>query len=839
MRSALPLLAVLTACGSQVQPGPAGRRETGAGRQPCRLAGGLAAPPVWQDDGGRAEVTVGGRPCARTFSLATTAPLLVASPASPRRFAERGDRPAIRTGNDLFDALYALAHEEAGEASVAVIRDGSFDRGAPLECPAGGCYETGKLWTYVWTRDTAYSMDLGLAALDPARARNSLEFKLSERRSGGDLEIVQDTGSGGSWPISTDRVAWALGAGRLLDYLHGRERDELAARALEALGNTIEEDRAVAFDHAAGLYRGETSFLDWREQSYPAWTARDTVEIGVSHSLSTNALHLRALELAAALAEERGQPDRAARWRTWARDLRERIAARFRDGERLASYTIDGAPAGRQDLLGLSLAILSGVVRGGEAARLLAAYPRLPYGPPVTFPFEREVAVYHNRAVWPFVTAYAVRAARVVGDAEVAAAGALSLVRGAALHLSHMENYEATTGRARVEDGARSGPVVNSPRQLWSVAGYLSMVHELVFGLDAGPDGIRFRPFLPRSLRRELFPGAETIVLDRFPYRGVRFTVVVALPPASRGPAGGAYAVGSIRLNGRAAPDRRWRADELASRNLVEIELLDRGMPVAGAPARTLEPGDVDALFAPLPPALRSVEEAAGDRIRLTILAPAGLPVVVRRDGQALPLVAAGTRTWVDPEALASRAGVCYTAETVDPKTGLRSHPTPRRCWDGRRGERRQQVRLPATGEAVLRIAQPGVYDLRVLYRNPGPFNTGVTCAVKRLAVAGVAAGYLLLPHTGDAPGEVRASSALTARIERPGTYRVRLGDDPRAINMSVFRHFARYTGGAGGAEGPRNSAEVLSLEVYARSGAFYLPAPPRRASHDRPRGHR
>ena len=835
MRSALAAAAVLAACGS---PAPSGPSPRPAGTARCHLAGGVPAPPVWQDEGGRAEVTVSGRPCARTFSLATTAPLVEASPRSPRRFAERADRPAVRTGNDLFDALYALAHEEAAEASVGVIRDGSFDRGAPLACPPGGCYETGKLWTYVWTRDTAFSMDLGLAAFDPRRARNSLEFKLSERRGGGDLQIVQDTGSGGSWPISTDRVAWALGAGRLLQFLAGRERDAFAARALEAIGNTVEEDRAVAFDPAAGLYRGETSFLDWREQSYPAWTARDTVEIGVSHALSTNALHLRALEIAAALAEERGEGERAARWRGWAGELRGRIAERFRDGGRLASYTLDGAPAPRQDLLGLSLAILAGVVEGEEARRLLAAYPRLPHGPPVTFPFDRDVAVYHNRAIWPFVTAYAVRAARAVGEAEVAAAGALSLVRGAALHLSHMENAEAITGRARVEEGALSGPVVNSPRQLWSVAGYLSMVDELVFGLETGPDGIRFRPFLPRALRRRLFPGATRLVLDRFPYRGARITVVVSLPPASPRPAGGAYSIGRVRLNGRAAPDRPWRRDELAADNLVEVDLVERGGPADAPRVATREPGDVDALFAPLSPSLAGLETAPGDHLRLTLDAPGRLPVAVRRDGRELALVAAGTGAWVDPEVRASQAGACYTVEAVDPKTGLRSHPSRRRCWDGARGERRRRLPL-ARGEATVRIAEPGLFEVRLLYRNPGPFNTGVTCAVKRVEVPGVAAGTLLLPHTGDGAGEVRASSALLARIERPGTYTVRLADDPRAINMSAFRHFERYTGGAGGAGGPRNSAAILSVELYARSGRIYLPAGARRASHVGPRGDR
>src|SRR5690606_32382395 len=140
----------------------------------------------------------------------------------------REGAPSIRTGSDLFDALHALAVEEARENAVSAVRDYAFDDGNPVACGDEGCFETGRLWNYVWTRDTAYSVDLGLAAIDPLRARNSLLFKLSERRGGGGLEIVQDTGTGGSWPVSTDRVAWALGAEALLAWLDGPERAALA-----------------------------------------------------------------------------------------------------------------------------------------------------------------------------------------------------------------------------------------------------------------------------------------------------------------------------------------------------------------------------------------------------------------------------------------------------------------------------------------------------------------------------------------------------------------------------------------------------------------------------------
>ncbi|MCT7041788.1 hypothetical protein M1717_26505, partial [Salmonella enterica subsp. enterica serovar Pomona] len=75
--------------------------------------------------------------------------------------------------------------------------------------------------------------------------------------------MMQDTGSGGSWPISTDRVVWFLGARHLLD------DKAFADDTWTALKDTLAQDRLYVFDPALGLYRGETSFLDWREQTYP------------------------------------------------------------------------------------------------------------------------------------------------------------------------------------------------------------------------------------------------------------------------------------------------------------------------------------------------------------------------------------------------------------------------------------------------------------------------------------------------------------------------------------------------------------------------------------------
>ncbi|MEZ4471303.1 MAG: hypothetical protein R3F60_10985 [bacterium] len=240
----------------------------------------------------------------------------------------------------------------------------------------------------------------------------------------------------------------------------------------------------------------------------------------MSRSLSTNIAHLIALSLQADLADERGEPDGGAR--RDAEALRVAIRARFwlADQGLFSAFIttgLDSAPAGQLDLLGNALAILEGVATPAQARSILERYPHLPPGPPVIWPQQQFTAIYHNRGQWPFVTAFWLRAGLAGQHGAVVARSVRALMRGAALNLSNMENFEAASGLPAVDDGPYSGPVVNSQRQLWSVAGYLTVVHEALFGLYPGADGLRLAPAIPTDLWDALFGDADRAVLEGYP----------------------------------------------------------------------------------------------------------------------------------------------------------------------------------------------------------------------------------------------------------------------------------------------------------------------------------
>lgn len=800
---------------------------------------------------GRATLTIEGdrEACRRRYSLGSTGMRRDSLPGSPRAFEERETDPVLRTGHDLFDALFALAMDEAHENSVGSIEDYGFDMGRPLPCPEGGCFETGRLWKYVWTRDTSYSVDLGLAAVDPTRALNSMLFKLSERRGGGGEQIVQDTGTGGSYPVSSDRVVWALGAEALLAELEGAAYTSFRDRAYGALTRTIAHDREVVFDETRGLYRGETSFLDWREQTYPRSTSGDVTPIAESESLSTNVLHLHAIELAARLAGERGEASERDRLAADGSALRARIREVFWDDTRgeLLAFTpgvLDRAAVHRVDLLATSLAILDGVIDEAEGRRALSRYPHFALGAPVIAPQQQDTAIYHNRAQWPFVTAYALLAARHVRHPAAATHATRTLMHGAALSLSNMENYEVPSGLPYREDGAFSGPVVNSQRQLWSVAGYLGMVAHGVFGLSTEHDGLHVAPYVTADLVNELFVGQSELVLEGWPVHGRRVTVVLHLPstPAA---AGRDLAVSAVRVDGIAVTGPIAFAT-LEDESRIDVELAAASED--GASITVIDDTDYRDVFGPRTPSIAGLDvEGARLRVRFDLASESDVRVSVYRDGARIATDLTDA-SYLDASSDTSSARTpCYAIETCFASSGTCSQHSAPACFWGAGNARIATYDagvFTATGGTLssshgrphyepwgdpghsLSIthtaAQTGDHHVQLVYGNgSGGITTGITCAVKRVVVEDLATGTIVgedvvvMPQLGEW-SRWADSTMARVRLEAGHSYRITITGDDGTVNMSSFQHFASYTAGTGGSEAFAR-VNVATLRVLAR----------------------
>ncbi len=374
--------------------------------------------------------------------------------------------PGFRSNLPILNFAYALAMHELH-----------------ANCDENGLLKAGAAWGGAWTRDIAYAAMLGADLAAAEACRRTLKSRVK------DGIIVQDTGTGGGWPISTDRVSWALGAWAC--YLSGGGSDWLEF-CISTLCNTLKQDDAVL--RCTPLVPGETSFLDWREQSYPI--GMSPAQIGESYALSTNVLHYLCRKILARMLTEAGRPEEAKLYAAAAQELGKAINTRFRrpNSSKYAMYlTSDGRQDSHTDALGTALAVISGLA-GEDSARVLQMLPRTVYGTPVFTPFNPDVKeAYHNLAIWPFVEAIVLLARADQQNMEGVEFSAAAMLRSALLNATNKENYHALTGRA-------DDTVSNSDAQLWSAAGMLGLFYHALLGLQFEHDSIVFSPCIPAML---------------------------------------------------------------------------------------------------------------------------------------------------------------------------------------------------------------------------------------------------------------------------------------------------------------------------------------------------
>ena len=103
--------------------------------------------------------------------------------------------PRFRAENmPLLEAVYNLSLEETKKDT------------RPLQGSAVPVFNTGTHWNKVWTRDTSFSAQYSLSWIDPVTTMSSLMEKIQ----GNPAELMEDTGTGGSYPVSTDRIIIAI-----------------------------------------------------------------------------------------------------------------------------------------------------------------------------------------------------------------------------------------------------------------------------------------------------------------------------------------------------------------------------------------------------------------------------------------------------------------------------------------------------------------------------------------------------------------------------------------------------------------------------------------------------
>lgn len=625
--------------------------------------------------------------------------------------------PVLSTSNGLMQAVYNMALDEMINA---VEPDTTL--------------RTGKEWAGVWTRDVSYSIILSMAALQPEASMISLKRKVNTNG-----RIIQDTGSGGAWPVSTDRMVWALAAYEL--YKVTGDRDWLKY-AYQVVRNTIEDDTKTIYS-PDGLVRGETSFIDWREQSYPRWM--QTADIYQSEAMGTNVVHAAALNVLSEMASELGYKQEASKYK----EASEALAAKINEKFMMPSGYYGMYSYGRDNLilnpraetLGESLAIIYDIASPSQAVSITENLPVTPFGAAIFYPQIADMPSYHNNALWPFVASYWALANAKAGNEKGTLEAIGSVMRPAALFATNKENFRLDNGDIATE--------LNSSNMLWSLSGNLALTNRLLFGINFDKDGLKFAPFIPKAL-------ADTRKLENYPYRGAKLNITVK---------GYGSEIKSLTLNGKALnPDAVIPAKKIKGVCNIEIVMADNELP-------RMSVNHVQNTSAPLTPITWiAVNEATGeptlywnpieyiagyvvlkDGKRVATTRQTSFPLNEEGEWQIIGVSDQGIESFAS-EPRSNRRNISYqlpgeSESFVSEEISYRGNGKP----TGYRGNGFVEISHENNSLSVpIDVATSGRYAIKFRYANGnGPVNTENKCAIRSVYLNGEKVGTVVLPQRG------------------------------------------------------------------------------------------
>jgi hypothetical protein len=656
--------------------------------------------------------------------------------------------PQLQSNHLLVDALYNLSLDELHQD---IRPDQTFMAGAK--------------WDGVWTRDISYSILLSLAAVEPDVAKRSLLAKVTRDR------IVQDTGTGGSWPVSTDRMVWALAAWEIYEVTG--DRDWLK-RSFEIVSSSAADDQKVIFAHNTGLVHGESSFMDWREQTYPAWM--DPVDIYTSQDLGTNAVHYQMYRILAAMAKELHQP--ADHYAHAADQIRSSINQWLwrKDAGYYGQYlygrnNLTLSP--RLDALGEALSVLFDIATPENQDRILQSVPVMEYGIPCIYPQTAGIPPYHNDSIWPFVEAFWGLAGAKRGNEAIVLQSFASIYRASALFLTNKENMVASTG-------SNAGTQINSDRQLWSVAGNLALVYRILFGMKFSTVGLTFQPMIPAELNGQY-------VLNNLRYRNAVLTLRIQ---------GHGSTIKSCKVDGHAA--KPMVEPDLAGNHEVEIQMVPDDLP-------TKSSSIVNAAVAPATPTLQVVDgsmtwSAVQDAEKYHIYRNAKLVSTTSElmvavsekqpaEYQVSSVDGQGRESFLsEPVEINSETIIVRANEGVKDRIAGPPHEVSRLRATRPENNGAIQLDRDQLTKFSLEVTVPLAkrFDIKFRYSNgSGPINTDNKCAIRTLFVDGQRVGAIVMPQRGEMQWSNFGFSSVQSVDLKKGRHIIELRFESENQNMN------------------------------------------------------
>ncbi|HTN19657.1 MAG TPA: glycosyl hydrolase family 65 protein [Pelobium sp.] len=370
-----------------------------------------------------------------------------------------------------------------------------------------------------WTRDIAINSWNGVSLFYPKVAEKSLWSVTNNKETIGHQY----------W----DKIIWVVAA---LNHYNVNGDKDFLKQAYICSSNTMKQLENEQFDAKYGLFKGPSVFNDGIA-GYPApiFDSTNSSTFVLDHKnstdikcLSTNSVYYGAYQALAKMAKILGENEK--QFVEKADALSSSIRTAFYNKKKNTfNYLIDGEGKidNSQEGLGLSFAVIFGIVKGKAAKKIINNAYISKFGIPSIYPdfprYSPQKPGRHNNIIWPMVNGFYAKAAietenfnRFNEELQSLTHLAIDADKG---NGDFREIYNPYNGAPF--GGWQSGKITYScKKQTWSATAYIDMILSGIIGMRFNDENsISFQPFMPE--------GISNIELENVAYRGSNLNISI------------------------------------------------------------------------------------------------------------------------------------------------------------------------------------------------------------------------------------------------------------------------------------------------------------------------
>jgi glycogen debranching enzyme len=407
-----------------------------------------------------------------------------------------------------------------------------------------------------WTRDIAINSWNCTSLLRPKVALKSLWS----------VTINKDSIGHQYW----DKIIWTIAA---MNHYKVTGDKVFLAEAYQCAKNTMTALERGTYDDKYGLFMGPSVFNDgiagYPESVYDSLNNASLVlDHQNSHTikcLSTNAVYFKAYKILTEMSAILKDGNKKVFIQKATRLRNQALKYLYNEKDSKLYYLIDnqGKIDESQEALGISFAILFGLLNKQQAAAVINQAKTSRYGIPSILPdfarYDAKRPGRHNRMIWPMVNGFFADAALTTNNPDVFTAELTNIIHLALDedkgNYNFREIYNADSG---VPDGGwqrRKTPKdihwTSFKNQTWSATAYLRMVFNGLLGMKFEPDALYLSPFLPADI--------YFLTIESLPYRKAILNIRIK---------GKGSHISLFTVNGRKQKDFKVSATALGIQNI-------------------------------------------------------------------------------------------------------------------------------------------------------------------------------------------------------------------------------------------------------------------------------